>query len=77
MVLDGARENKNMEKSILITMSSTGELKMEKKGITDVLEIVGILELVKTGEVIAAMTPAPSVEPKSPSVDPKSPLVKV
>lgn len=49
-----------MEKQLIITMTAAGELSVEKRGLTDVLQIVGLLELVKVGEINQSMQAAPS-----------------
>lgn len=44
-------------------MTAAGELSVEKRGLTDVLQIVGFLEMVKVGEINQSMQAAPAVSP--------------
>jgi hypothetical protein len=53
-----------MEKQIIITMSPSGELNVQKKGLVYSAEIVGLLELVKHGEIMAALAPPPAPQPE-------------
>lgn len=46
-------------------MTAAGELSVEKRGLTDVLQIVGILELVKVGEINQSMQAAPTTPPNA------------
>lgn len=57
------RKVKKMEKQLIITMTAAGELSVEKRGLTDVLQIVGLLEMVKVGEITQSMQAAPPVSP--------------
>jgi hypothetical protein len=54
-----------MEKQLIITMTAAGELSVEKRGLTDVLQIVGLLEMVKVGEITQSMKPNPTTPPNA------------
>lgn len=46
-------------------MTAAGELSVEKRGLTDVLQIVGLLEMVKVGEITQSMQAAPATPPNA------------